>query len=629
MSDTLGGLVARDAAIKELPRGWDIGGGEGLVGKGCDGPLWVAGHGLVFTDVGLSRRLSFSEAEGVLLLHAGTDKAVGCALDERGGLLGCEFDTKRVTRLDPDGSVTIIADRIDGGPLAGPDDVAVAADGAIWFTDVREPFPVPAANAPPSAVYRVAPEGGEPQRMITKVEMPGGLAFSPDGKTLYVSDMWERRILEMDLASGEARTLCTMQGDAQTMPMGLAIDERGNVYAGGPGGIWVTAPDGEHLGVIAHPASSTTNLAFGGPDNRTLFFTTYVAVGYVTMQVAGAVLPGASAPPPQRWNERRELTVERRIEHADARMYAIVPADAEIKELASGGVFDDLGGGPHARYARSLEGTVWNAEGGYLFLSDIGNDRRLKWTPERGIEVLHPHTNHTNGATLDNDRAVVSCEHSARRVSRLSEQGEYTVVADRYDGRRLGRPNDVVVRSDGNIYFTCPWWDFGAGETSEQPYPTFYHVTPDGDVFQGPPGYVVPNGLAFTPDERVLYVNDSHGPEPIGPNIKAYDVAADGSVDLTSERVFFAFHGPGEGTPDGMKVDLAGNVYCGGPGGLWIISPDGEHLGKIVHGATQVNNIAFGDDDWKTLYFCSWSALFRIRLSSAGVPVPRGRVALS
>ncbi len=331
--------------------------------------------------------------------------------------------------------------------------------------------------------------------------------------------------------------------------------------------------DGTHVGVVAHPASSTTNLAFGGVDGRTLFFTTNVAVGYVVLAVAGAALPGhRSGARPSTWDDTRPLTVERRVERFDTRMDRIVAPDVAVEELGSGGVFDDLGGGPHAKYARSLEGTVWDADAGHLFFSDIGNDRRLTWTPGNGFSVLHPHTNHTNGATFDGDRAILSAEHSGRRISRLAGDGTYTVVADRYDGTRLGRPNDVVVRSDGTIYFTCPWWDLGTGDTCELPYPTFYRVRPDGSVWQGPPGYRVPNGLAFTPDERVLYVNDSYGVGDVGPNIKAYDVPSDGAADVASERVFFRFRGEAPGTPDGMKVDLEGNVYCGGPGGLWVIS---------------------------------------------------------
>jgi gluconolactonase len=311
------------------------------------------------------------------------------------------------------------------------------------------------------------------------------------------------------------------------------------------------------------------------------------------------------------------LVVRREIVRIHPDLDRVIASYAQIEELASGGVFDDLGGGPNGFYARSLEGVVWDERAGHVFFSDIGNSRRLRWSDDSGISTLHAWTNHTNGATLDHEWAVISAEHSGRRISRLAPDGSYTVVADRWDGKRLGRCNDVIVRSDGNIYFTAPWWDFGDGDTQEVPFDTFFHVSASGQVTAGPPSFMVPNGLAFSPDERQLLVNDS-----LQGNIRAYDVAPDGTVSHESERLFFTFEGEGHGTPDGMKVDRQGNVYCGGPSGLWIISPDGRHLGTVVHGATQVNNLSFGGPDWKTLYFCSWNVLFRVPVLVPGMPIP-------
>jgi gluconolactonase len=625
MALELGDLLGPDAGVRDVTRGWDIGGGEGLVAKGCDGPLWVARGALWFSDAGHSRRLAWTPGRHrVDVVHEPTGKAFGAALDRHGGLVQCEVEGRRVTRIDPAGRITVVADAVAGRPLAGPDDVALGPDGAVWFTDLRPAFP-PAPPGTRSAVYRVADDHADPVPVLTGIE-PGGLAFSPDGARLYVSDMAGRRLLALDVASGNADHLAPVLGDRPTVPQGLAVDELGNVYCGGPGGIWVTEPDGHHVGVIRHPASSTTNLAFGGDDRRTLFFTTLVGLGMVEMAVAGARLPGDDAPTwPGGWADRRPIAVERRIERHHRALDAVIAPGTEIEELGSGGVLDDLGGGPHTLYGRSLEGLVWDATEGCLLLSDIGNDRRLRWSPDDGFSTRHPHTNHTNGATLDNDGALISAEHSGRRrISRLARDGTYSVVADSWNGRPLARPNDVVVRSDGNLYFTCPWWDFGTGETCDQPYATFFRVTPTGQVVLGPPGLVAPNGLAFTPDEHRLYVNDSAGTDDVGPNITVYDVDDGGAVDWASARLFFRFSGSGPGRPDGMKVDQAGHVFCGGPGGLWVLSPGGEHLGTIVHGATQVNNLAFGGPDWRTLYFCSWSALFRIPVRIPGVPVPRG-----
>jgi|GEM_PF-106339 len=620
-----GDVIDAAEQVHELPRGWDIGGGDGLLGKGCDGPLWIPeGNCLAFSDAGHSRRLTWSPSEGVMVLHPDTSKAHGTARDVEGRIVSCEFSTRRVTRMESDGSITVLADQADGSPLVGPDDVVVRSDGSVFFTDVAPPFPV--LPAVPSAVCAID-SSGVARRVLTDISKPMGLAFSPDERVLYVTESSTRQLLAYECSDdgvvlAASRRVVIVVGNGPILPHGLAIDEEGNVYVGGPGGIWVVAPSGNLLGVISHPSTATTNLCFGGRDGSALFFTTTAAVGYVQLKVKGAgfdrTLGRRSSP---RLADRTAISIERRLERYHDDLAAIFADNVEIEELASGGVFDDLGGGPNLTYARSLEGTVWDHESGFLFFSDIGNDRRLRWSPSDGLSTLHSHTHHTNGATLDNDGATISAEHSARRISRLDRNGHYSVVVAEWKGLQLGRPNDVVVRSDGNIYFTCPWWDFGSGESCQLDYPTFYRVSPSGEVTQGPPGYQVPNGLAFSTDETVLYVNDS-----LGQHIKAYNVDAAGAVDYASERVFFAFYGEGHGSPDGMKVDQRGNVYCGGPGGLWVIAQSGTALGKLVHGATQVNNLAFGGPDWKTLYFCSWTALFRVPVLTPGVPVPRGRV---
>jgi len=611
----LDGIVADGATVQELPRGWDVGGGSHLLGRGCDGPVWLPEAGCwAFSDAGHARRLTWAPGQGIRVLQAETGRVLGAALDAEGRLVSCELDTKQVTRVEPDGTVTVLAE--DSGFL-GPDDVAIAADGAVWFSDL-----LPDVGAPPdarsSAIYRISP-AGDVEVAVDGLEAAGGLAFSPDGSTLYVTETRRRELLAVDLATGSRRVLVTMT-EGLIRPHGIAVDEAGRIYCGGPGGIWVIDPSGAHLGTIAHPATMTTNLAFGGPDGRTLLFTTLVAAGSIELQVRGAQLPASSAGVARLVRESTPITLPSRIERLDPRIDAILAPDAEVELLAIGGVFDDLGDGPHGRYARSLEGTLWDQREGHLCFSDFGNDRRLRWKEGELIAVVHPHTNHTNGTTFDNDGAFISAEHATRRISRLARDGTYSVVADRYDGKRLGRCNDVVCRSDGTIYFTSPWWDFGDDAQQEAPV-TFYRVAPDGEVTPGTDnGWTVPNGLALDPDENVLYVNDSRRMV-----VFAYDVFPDGKVDLASERVFFQFP-DGEGSPDGMKVDLDGNVYCGGPDGLWIIAADGTHLGTIVAGPVHINNIAFGGHDWRTLYFCSWTSLYRIPLLVAGVPVPRGSV---
>jgi gluconolactonase len=201
-------------------------------------------------------------------------------------------------------------------------------------------------------------------------------------------------------------------------------------------------------------------------------------------------------------------------------------------------------------------------------------------------------------------------------VTRWDSDGSLTVVANNYHGRRLNRPNDVVVKSDGSIYFTDP----GLGRIeSELDFCGVYRVSPDlGSLHVLVWDFVVPNGLAFSPDERILYVNDSRRG-----HIRAFDVEPTGLLAMATDRVFATLQDDRIGVPDGMKVDVEGNVYCTGPGGIWIFNRTGTHLGTIATGA-QTTNVAWGDADWSTLYFTTWSTLGRIRMNIPGIPVPTG-----
>ena len=292
------------------------------------------------------------------------------------------------------------------------------------------------------------------------------------------------------------------------------------------------------------------------------------------------------------------------IEQAAPALERIVSQDQEVEWLGSG-----YGGGAAA------EGPLWWREGGYLFFSDIGNNQRLKWTPEEGVSVFYEPTNNANGLTRDNRGRLIACEHGTRRVSRLEPDGSVTVVAGSYQGRRLNRPNDVVVRSDGSIYFTDP----GAPNPDlDLDYAGVYLVSPDlGTLTLLVRDFITPNGLVFSPDESILYINDSRRG-----HIRSFEVQPNGTLALATDRVFCELSGERPGIPDGMKVDVEGNVYCGGSGGIWVMDATGNHLGTIVHGAPATTNVAWGDEDWKTLCFTTRDSLGRIQLKIPGVPVP-------
>jgi gluconolactonase len=297
----------------------------------------------------------------------------------------------------------------------------------------------------------------------------------------------------------------------------------------------------------------------------------------------------------------------RRIERLAPELDDIIATSEPIRDLNPG-----TGGrlGP-------TEGPVWWKEGGYLLFSDIHNDRRMKYTPGKGVTVDKEMTNRANGLTRDLQGRLVAAERTTRQVTRQEADGTITVIANSFQGKRLNITNDVVVKSDGAIYFTDPKRS-SAPEPWDVPRTGVYRVSPDlGTVTLLVDDFVFPNGLAFSPDERVLYVNDW-----LRGHIRAFDVTSNGTLAMQTDRVFVDLRGAEPGAPDGMKVDSAGNVYCGGAGGLTIVDPKGKKLGRIVHGYPDTTNIAFGGDDWKTLYFTTHDNLSAVNLKIAGVPVP-------
>ena len=298
------------------------------------------------------------------------------------------------------------------------------------------------------------------------------------------------------------------------------------------------------------------------------------------------------------------------IEKNSPELDRIVSMDRAIEELADG-----FGGdmGP-------AEGPLWWKEGGYLLFSDIHNNRRMKWTPEEGVSLFAEPTNRANGLTRDLQGRLLACEHDSRRVTRLEHDRSITVIANSFKGRQLNRPNDVVVKSDGSIYFTDPWTFQRPQEQWELDFSGVYRLSPDLGTFTLlVKDFVLPNGLAFSPDESVLYINDTRRA-----HIRAFDVLPTGTLARATDRIFCDLSGERPGVPDGMKVDVEGNVYCGGSGGVWVLDSSGKHLGTIAHGEAATTNLAWGDADWKTMYITGRHSLMRVRMDIPGIPVPIG-----
>jgi gluconolactonase len=254
------------------------------------------------------------------------------------------------------------------------------------------------------------------------------------------------------------------------------------------------------------------------------------------------------------------------------------------------------------------EGPLWVAAKNELLFSDIPANRIVGFKDGKFATFRAP-SNNSNGLTLDKQGRLIACEHGARRVTRTEADGTLTVLAERHENKRLNSPNDVVVRSDGAIYFTDPPYGVKP-EERELDFQGVYRISPDGkSLTLLARDFIKPNGIAFAPDEKILYVNDTEGG-----HIRAFDVAADGT--LSNSRVFAKTPGP-----DGMKVDFEGNVYCTSAKGVMVFDSKGQHLGTFV-APEQPANCAFGDADWKALYMTCRTGLYRVRLAVPGSKVP-------
>lgn len=315
---------------------------------------------------------------------------------------------------------------------------------------------------------------------------------------------------------------------------------------------------------------------------------------------------------PGRWSKAREVKLE--IERKDPALSAILPDRPRLEKLAEGFAF--------------TEGPVWVPEGeGYLLFSDPNNNLVYRLSSEGEVQTYLTKSGYagedmgrygqpgSNGLTLDSQGRLTLCQHGNRRVIRLEKNGLTTVLADRFEGRRLNSPNDLVYRSDGTLFFTDPPFGlpgFAKDPGRELPHAGVYSVH-DGVIRLVAKELAGPNGLAFSPDEKFLYVGNW---DERRKTVTRYPVNSDGTLgsatlfhDLTQAR--------GADAIDGIKVDQRGNVYVSGPGGLWILDEQGKALG-VLRGPEHPHNLAWGDPDGRSLYLTAETGVYRLRLNVAG-----------
>lgn len=284
--------------------------------------------------------------------------------------------------------------------------------------------------------------------------------------------------------------------------------------------------------------------------------------------------------------------------------------DNGLSELVVPGSAETLCGG-----FRFTEGPIWVPDGNYLLFSDIPNNRIHRWTPgATGADIFREPSHHSNGLTIDHSGRLIACEHSSRRVTRSALlDGEIEVIAETFNGTRFNSPNDVVVHSSGSIYFTDPTYGLSdAGAEQELDVQGVYRLDPDDTLTLLVNDLTEPNGLAFSPDERILYIGDS-----AKAIVRRYDVDAAGNlsggdlfVDMRRDRR--------PGGPDGMKVDRDGRLWTTGKGGVWVIDPDGTLLGVLTVPEIPAN-IAFGGPEFSSIFLTAQTIVYRVETRVVGL----------
>ena len=481
------------------------------------------------------------------------------------------------------------------------------SDVRIIETDFRAPGPDLKPSGNPIKTYDYSPHAGTDDFDDSRWEALAPTALEARRSTGKVCFNWYRINVTIPEKVGEFQTA------GSTVAFEIVIDDYAEVWvngalpaiygqSGGPVIKGYNAPNRLIIARNAAPGQKIQLAVFGinGPisvsPNNFIWIKSAV-LDFYKAGTGNGVVPA-----------------ETHVVKKDPALDAILTPGTMIERLAAGFQF--------------TEGPVWDREGGYLLFSDPNNNLIYRWSPDGEVSVYRSHSGYTgfnvgeygqpgsNGLTLDREGRLTINEHGNRRVTRLEKNGVLTVLADRYQGKRLNSPNDLVYRSDGVLYFTDPPFGlpkFFEDPRKELPFSGVFCLI-NGELKLVSTDLDGPNGLAFSPDEKFLYVDNWDIKRKI---IMRYEVRPDGS--LSNSKVFFdATAELGEDAWDGMKVDQEGNLYLSGPGGLWIISAEGKHLGTIA-GPEHPHNMAWGDEDGKTLYLCARTGLYRIRFKIAGI----------
>ena len=489
---------------------------------------------------------------------------------------------------------------------------------ALWrYSDtkiVETNFTAPRADGQP---------GGKPIKTYDFTPHAGGLNFNDSEWEIISPTSLDQRRSTGRLCFNWYRTQITIPGtvggvatQGSTVVFETSIDD----YAE----IWV---DGELTRAVGQSGGSI--VAGWNAINRLVIGRNVKPGQKIQLAVFGANGPLSNPPTNYIWMREARLNFYK----GDGGPVAITPSEVNVEVIRKDPAIDEIIGlNPKifklAEGFQFTEGPIWVRDGGYLLFSDPNANTQYKYTKEGELSVFRTPSGYSgadiaeygqpgsNGLTLDREGRLTIDEHGNHRVTRLEKDGTLTVLADSYQGKRLNSPNDLVYRSDGALYFTDPPFGlpkFFDDPRKELPYSGVYSLH-DGKLRLISTDLKGPNGIAFSPDEKYLYVTNWDEKKKV---VMRYESQSDGT--LAHGSVFFDMTSvAGEDALDGMKVDQRGNLYVSGPGGLWILSPEGKHLGTVI-APKHPHNLAWGDDDGKTLYLCAEGGLYKMRVNIPGI----------
>ena len=484
------------------------------------------------------------------------------------------------------------------------------SDARVVEADFTGPGPDGQPGGKPVKTYDIAPHAGAADLDDSKWEQISPESLDQRRSTGRLCFAWYRTSLTIpDMINGVSTI-------GSTVVFETSVDDYAEVWVNGE----LARAAGQRGGSVVAGWNATNRLVIGRnvkPGQK------------IQLAVFGANGPLSNPPTNYIWMRLARLE----FHDGESGPVAITPSEVNVEVIRKDAAINDIIGlNPKilklAEGFQFTEGPVWVRDGGYLLFSDPNANTQYKYTKSGELSVYRHPSGYSgadiaeygqpgsNGLTLDREGRLTINEHGNRRVTRLEKNGDLTVLADRYQGKRLNSPNDLVYRSDGTLFFTDP--PFGLPKFFDDPRKELefsgVFALKDGKLRLASTDLKGPNGIALSPDEKYLYVTNWDEKKKV---IMRYEANADGS--LSNGTVFFDMtSAPGEDSLDGIKVDQKGNLYVSGPGGLWILSAEGKHLGTVI-APKHPHNMAWGDDDGKTMYLCARDGLYRMRLNVAGI----------